>query len=564
MLAHAAAATLLATALLTGGSSAAAHPAAAGRPQPQAGARTTTNTSSLSGTVTAEADGAPLPRARVVVRTPGALARAALTDARGAFQIEGLPAGEFSVAVSRTGYVLPHASGGPIKGVTVRLGPGESRSGLSLVLQRAGTIPGRLRDEDGTPLAGADVEALSLRVESGEPLQTTASARTDDRGEFRLTGLPAGQYFVTARDAAFAGVSDAAGELRYAATYYPGAFSTAEARALTVAAGQEAPPIDFRLQIVRPARISGIIATPDRRPLLSGAFLLTSRDGLSTRPFPAGDVDFFPDGRFALRNVPPGRYQLRARAELDPRQPMWYSSYNLTVDGRDLDDLSLVLVPGAAASGRIEWGKGNAARPVPTSLRVRAPLADGTSFGDSLTGGVAADGTFHIRGIMPGSHFFAVEGMPEPWAVVSIVAGGIDVLDRAAALQEGERHENIRITLSAETAVLEGTVRTAAGTPASDALVVTVAAPPALASPASPRFRLIRADRAGRYRLAGLPSGDYRIAAVSGMDELMGRRLDGLSRLSAAGTPVTLPGSGERTIDLQALTVDALATAATR
>jgi hypothetical protein len=563
MFVHAAAAALLATALLTGGWPAATRAAAADRRQspPETPARS----SSLSGTVTTDADRTPLPRARVVIQGAGTAARAALADARGAFRIDGLPAGDFTVAVHRTGYVLPHASGGPIKGVTVRLGAAESRAGLSLVLQRAGTIPGRLLDEDGTPLAGADVEALSLRVESGEPLQATASARTDDRGEFRLTGLPAGQYFVAARDAAFTDVSDAAGELRYASTYYPGVFSSAEARAVTVAAGQDAAGIEFRLQIVRPARISGVIATPERQPLLSGAFLLTSRDGLATRPFPPGDVDFFPDGRFSLRNVPPGRYQLRARGELDPRQAMWFSSYNLTVEGHDLDDVSLVLVPGAMVRGRIEWRQGTAARPPSyAGIRIRAPLADGTSFGDTLTGLVAADGTFDIRGIMPGSHFFTVEGIPEPWAVASIVAGGTDVLDRATALQEGERLENLRITLSAESAALEGTVRTAAGAPAGDTLVVTVAAPPALASPASPRFRSTRTDRAGRYRLAGLPAGEYRVAAVSGMDELVGRRLDGLTRLGAAGSPVTLPGSGQRTLDLQALTLDALSPAGVR
>lgn len=561
MFVHAAAASLLAIAFLTGGA-AATLPVPADLQQPQPS--TPAPGASVSGTVTTETDGAPVARARVVMRAAGSLARAVLTDARGAFRVDGLPAGEYAVNVHRTGYALSHAVGGPGRGVTVRLGSGESREGLSLVVQRAGTIPGRLLDEDGTPLAGAEVEALSLRVGSGEPLAATASARTDDRGAFRLTGLPAGQYFVTARDAAFAGVGDAGGELRYAPTFYPGVFSTSEARPVSVSAGQEAPPIEFQVRIVRPARISGTIATPERRPLLSGAFLLTSRDGLATEPFPAGDVEFFPDGRFALRNVPPGRYQLRARAELDPRQPMWFSSYNLTVEGRDLDDLSLILVPGAAARGRVEWTKGAAAPPVTAMLRVRAPLADGTSFGDTLTGVVAADGTFHIRGIMPGSHFFAVEGMQEPWAVASIQAGGSDVLDRPTAMQEGERYDNLRITLSADTAALHGTVRRATGEAAGDALVVTVAAPPALASPASPRFRSTRADRAGRFRLAGLPPGDYRIAAVAGMDELMGRRLDGLSRLGAAGTPVTLPATGERTIDLQALTVEALPPAGAR
>jgi hypothetical protein len=500
-----------------------------------------------------------------VIRAAGAPARVVLTDARGAFKIDALPAGDYLVAALRTGYVLPHVVGGPAQGVAVRVDNGESRGGLALALQRAGIIPGRLLDEDGTPLAGAEVEAHSLRVVTGQPLSPTASARTDDRGEFRLTGLPPGQYFVVARDPAFSNVADESGVLRYAPTYHPGVLSVAEAQPVSVIAGQDAPRIEFRLQIVRPSRVSGTIATPGRRPLLSGAILLITRDALVNTPLLAEDVDFRPDGHFSLRNVPPGRFQIRARAEVAPEQVLWFSSYAVTVDGRDVDNVSMILTAGAAARGRVEWTH----RATPKSsnyagMRVRAPFADGSSFGDALTGVIASDGTFSIRGVMPGAHFFTVEGMREPAVVTTVLWRGRNILDQPTTVSDGEQLDDLRLVLSPDSAALQGMVRDASGRAAGDMLVVTSAPPPALPSPANPRFRATRTDKDGRYRLTGLPAGDYRIAAVSGLDELLAHRREWLGRLSASGTAVSLSGEGIRTLDLTALQADALARPVTR
>jgi hypothetical protein len=555
----AAAVTLMATAFVTGEwqvAPAAQKPAA---PQ-QAATRKGPGTASIAGTVTSEADGTPLPRARVVVRSVAGPARVVLADTRGAFKIDALPAGDYLVVALRTGYVLPYAVGGPVQGVAVRIGNGESREGLALALQRAGTIPGRLLDEDGTPLSGADVEAHSLRAVQGQPLSSTASARTDDRGEFRLTGLPAGQYFVVARDTAFSNVADESGALRYAPTYHPGVLSSAEAQPVSVIAGQDSARIEFRLQIVRPSRISGTITTPGRRPLLSGAILLVGRDALVNIPLLAEDVELLPDGRFSLRNVPPGRFQIRARAEVVPKQVMWFSSYAVTVDGRDVDGVSMILTPGAAARGRVDWTHGPTPKPSNyDGMRVRAHFADGTSFGDSLTGVISSDGTFSIRGVMAGSHFFTLDGAREPWVVTTVLWRGRDILDQPTNINDGEQLDDLHLVLSAVSAELRGTVRDAGGRPAGDMLVVTSAPPPAVPSPANPRFRATRTDKDGRYRLSGLPAGDYRIAAVSGMDELVAHRREWLGRLSASGTPVSLAREGVRTLDLTALQAETLA-----
>jgi hypothetical protein len=550
---HARTVALVATALLTAsGLSTVVMAQRAASPQ-SAQPRRPTGSGSIAGAVTSDADAKPLTRARVVIRSAAlAQPRVTLTDSKGVFKFEALPAGDYEVAVSRTGFVLPNAAGGPARGMQVRLGDGESRPGVTLALQRAGTIPGRLLDEDGTPLSGADVEALSLRAAEGRQLTAVASARTDDRGEFRLAGLPSGQYFVVARDPAFNNVGDQSGALRYAPTYHPGVFSPADAQPVTVAAGQESARIEFRLQVVRPASVSGTISTPERRPLLSGAVLLIAKDSPFNVALPAEDVEFLPDGRFSLRNIPPGRYLIRARAEVDPRQVMWFASFSLNVEGRDVEGVAMALAPGASVAGRLEW----APKPGPSgsaaAIRVRAPFADGSGFGDSLTGQVASNGTFHIRGVMPGSHYFTAEGLSDPWVVTEVLSHGRNVIDQPTNVQDGEQLHDIRLVVSRGISELRGVVLDG-GRPSIDALVVTTVAPPAVASAASPRFRATRTDKDGRYRLTGLPVGSYRIAAVAGMDELVARRREWLARISADGTAVNIATEGVRTLDLTAL-----------
>ena len=508
---------------------------------------------SIAGTVRSES-GMPLSRARVQLRSPDLPHhRVALTDSKGAFAFDGLAAGDYQLVPIHTGLVLPYAAGGPGGGVPVRLGPGASRTSVEIRLERAAVIPGRILDEDGSPLAGAEVEALSLRAAPGQQPVPVVATRTDDRGEFRLIGLPAGQYYVLARDPAFTNVGNQAGALTYAPTYHPGVLSPAEARPITVAAGAESQPVEMQLRLVPPARVSGTIETPDRRALSSAAVLLIAGDGSTATTFSARDVDFLPDGRFSLRNVTPGKYLLRVQGSVDRDGPLWFGSFSLTVDGLDVARIPIVLSRGAIVQGRLGIGQ----PPVPAErlagMRVRAPLADGSSFGDSPTGTVAPDGSFEIRGVMPGMHYFRVEGLHESLVLMAVQLEGRDVLDRPLHLDEGQRVQDLTLVVGPAAAGLQGVVRATGGGAAADTVVVTTAAPPVPGSTANPRFHLTRTDREGRYALEGLPPGDYRIAAPLAVDELTVARRDWLDRVAQQGTAVTVPAAGGRVQDLTAM-----------
>src|SRR5207247_448439 len=81
--------------------------------------------------------------------------------------------------------------------------------------------------------------------------------------------------------AALAGLAptDEQDQLMYAPTYYPGVGSPAEARAVTLGVSQELTDIDFALQLVRTARVTGHVENPDGSWTAQGNVNLAAQGG---------------------------------------------------------------------------------------------------------------------------------------------------------------------------------------------------------------------------------------------------------------------------------------------
>jgi len=188
--------------------------------------------------------------------------------------------------------------------------------------------------------------------------------------------------------------------------------------------------------------------------------------------------------------------------------------------------------------------------PAFTGIRVRAPLADGSSFGDAITGDVSATGSFAIRGLLNGSHVLALEGLPDPWVLHSVTHRGQDITDHGLEVEGGQRVSGVRIAITDVASEVSGSVTDAAGVPARGALVVVVPGAPQFWSRASRRLRVVRADPSGRYRVRGLPAGEYVVAASVERQEEDVYRHEVLRELIARGTPITLSGPEARVVDL--------------
>lgn len=511
----------------------------------------------ISGSVTSAADDTPLARARVIAVSPVLPEpRVAITGADGKYAFTELPAGSYTITATRTGYApQTYGQGRSIAGTPVTVASGQQIASIDLPLVAGGVIAGRILDEDGAPFAGAVVEALVNRFQrgSGDALVAVTTAQTDDRGEFRLFGLAAGPYYISAADPAFTSVSTPRGVQHYSATYYPGTTFADQARTVTVGGSSQPPRVEFRLQLVPPARVTGRLIADESRPLLSGAIILSPRAGEGVASVAREGAQILPDGRFSFDGVAPGRYEIRARGQTDSKAAPLFAVYSIEVSGADLEGIRMMLHPGAVLDGVVAIESVHGGRPPDLStLRVRAPLVDGGAFGDSLTGAVQAGGAYVLRGIMKGSHQIVVDGLQPPWALKSVDYRGRDIADLQLAVQEREQIHDVRIVITDGAGEVSGVVQNPRNLPAAGTGVLVCPTAPAFRLRTSRRMRVTFTDRDGRWSVAGLPPGEYLAVASPLIDEGdLGRRAR-IEALASIGTPFrVVSGEARPTLTLQ-------------
>lgn len=493
----------------------------------------------ITGTVKSAADNAPVGRARIVAVAANSEPRATLSSADGSFVLRDLPAGDYTLTVTRTGYAAyTHGQGRRAAATPVTVTAGQPAS-LAVALQPGRHVAGRILDEDGTPFAGAVVQALTVRFDGGrDALAVAADTRTDDRGEFRLHGLPPGEYFVTAADPAFGHLTP---------TYHPGVAAATDAKPIDVPASGQTPFVEFRLKLVPAARVTGRVLAAGKRELLSAAILMSPLDEEGAPSAPPADPSILPDGRFSFGRVAPGRYQIRARGQTDANGPSQFAAFTIDVQGSDVDGIDILLRPGALIEGSVVVERhGAVGAAALAALRVRAPSIDGHSFGDGFSGPVQHNATFALRGVSKGAHQIVVEGLPAHWMLRQVLYRGIDVTDRVIEVDENEQVRDVRVIVREGASLVEGVVHDRAQQPIADAGVLVFSRAPMFWMPTNRRMRAAYTDRDGRFSIAGLPAGEYiAVASRTVAESDLGRR-DRLRRLAPLGTALRLDTDAAR------------------
>ena len=112
-------------------------------------------------------------------------------------------------------------------------------------------------------------------------------------------------------------------------------------------------------------------------------------------------------------------------------------------------------------------------------------------------------------------------------------------------MKPNESVSGIVVTMTTRTTDLRGTLQGQAGQPAADYTVIVFSSDNRYWIPNSRRIQATRPSTEGRFAFRDLPSGDYRIAAVSDVEPGAWFAPDFLRQLVGASTLVTL-GEGER------------------
>lgn len=224
------------------------------------------------------------------------------TDPLGQFEFSGLLPGRYTLAADKAGYAATTygARGRFDPPLQIALADGATES-IEIRMPKGAAVSGRVVDESGDPIVGASMTALALRSEGdARRLETVGRVRseTDDRGEYRLGGLTAGQYLLsvlTERDAII--ITPTYRRMGWARTLVPSSVINGGASPIALVAGEERAGLDISLSPFRPAELTvTVIGAPD--PALRGATMMAEAVRLGVDPtvlrtMPQGTLTFF-------------------------------------------------------------------------------------------------------------------------------------------------------------------------------------------------------------------------------------------------------------------------------
>jgi hypothetical protein len=467
-----------------------------------------TGKASIEGSVLDAITHEPVKKAEVALNGPrGSLQ--AVTDASGHFAFRQLPAGQYNIFANSQKYPPVQGSIELDRQLTISVTAEEQKQDVNFSLIPGGSVRGRIVDEDGNPMR---CNALALQFRDtgmGRNRQQSGSSQSDDKGEYRISNVPRGKYYIEAQcnqsvplPHAFvrrASLMDLP-TLTYAPLFYPGTANPTSAAKVEVSPGADVSGIDFRMAPARGITIRGHVGSAVGRNVL---VTLRSKDRTNAdwqrRGAPVNQFT----GEFQIRNVPPGSYELVAFTPGDGRSD--YASASVEVGAAPLDPIDLTLTPAPAVSGSISI-EGETKIQL-NSIRVMMNPSDiRQMIAPPPQAEVQSDGTFALNSVMPGHWRLLVNGAPG--YIKSVQQGDQDV--PPWDIEIGPSPVQLKIVVGTKFAQIDAALAAGpAGTEPASALIWS--------ANGDPQFQQnIGLNQQGRSRIS-VPPGKYRACAFAMM-----------------------------------------------
>lgn len=354
---------------------------------------------------------------------------------------------------------------------------------VTLVLVKGGVITGTITNAAGEPVVGIRVRALMTRDAERLPWPYNAIPNerfTDDRGVYRIYGLPTATYVVSAGGAAeqswrpdpFEGDSP---------IYAPD--STRDtADEINVRAGEENNNVNIVYRSEPGRSISGTASGPNTSELRGfGVKLSLVKDngatGYTTGQQPGTNG-------FVFRGLADGDYDIRAFSATASGDFMWSESKRIRVNGADVTGIHLVPHPLSSVSGKVVLQESKVTactdkqRPVFSEMLLSArPKVSIRKFEVpySISGSPInpdTEGNVSFNNLLPGQYYFGVQFTGSSWYLDSISLPAVTTTDTKnvqpakpgdaaktwTTLKSGERLQGLTVTLTHGAASVLGEV----------------------------------------------------------------------------------------------------------
>jgi hypothetical protein len=498
--------------------------------------RVETKTGAITGRVVNE-NGQPHVNVEVLVRAdnpeqlPGTRTS---TNRDGVFKVSGLAPGSYYVSATVPAHIpkSPHASPVVFKAGDL----------VTLILTKGGVVTGTVTDTKGDPVVGIGVRVSMVGDESGRKYADAGryyENTTDDRGVYRVYGVPTGTYIVAAdgsvedRTSSRMTVNGFAKDL---ATYAPSS-NRQDAAEISVRIGEEVSSIDIRYRSERGSTISGIVSGLDDDNRGISVTLTSIVEGEPRRHNQSQGSE----REFTFEGIPDGDYHLAATGYSSDRARRQSESIFLKVRGADIEGLELAVAPLASIKGRLVFQPLKA--PPPECTEKRQPgfsetsvtawhrVTEGTRKKPQflLRAGVVtpnAEGHFMFSEVAANEYYFAVRFSSQQWFLQSIAFAPptpngkpIDVTRTWTTVKAGDSLSGLTFVLAQGGGLIRGEVSLAEGQTLSEKTVAfLVPAEPERADEVL-RYYAAPVSSEGRFWLNNVAPGRYWILAQHGTDD---------------------------------------------
>jgi hypothetical protein len=482
------------------------------------------------------ADGQPLTNARVGVgrvagNAPPAQNLNLKVDSNGAFQSPPLEPGLYSLFVIAPG-LIRDSSNAP---ASPYLRPGDT---VNIKFVKGGVITGTVKNSNGNPLVAVPVRATRVKGPNGEPVTFATSSRdmlTDDRGVYRLYGLFAGTYVVSAGgpNRSFGSFVPTAYE-GFVPTFAPSA-TRDTAMEIQVTNGNESQAdIQFR---------------EEHGHVISGSVIgTTTSDGL--QQFGAGVTVFDVRNRtevsnasavsgsnyaFAVYGVPDGDYEIYATQGSPTNDLIASPATPIKVQGADVAGVRLTLAPLVSIEGRVIFeadpnapcGKHRANvftetmvssrryEPRPQSKDTPPSDVPTVSRNTNRSSPVDARGVFNFKNLQAGTYQIEITAQPAGWYLrsVALARSAVNISRDGLALKRGDHLTGLAVTFAEGAAKFKGHLSTGEGQLLPLKLRVYLVPEEREAAGNFLRFYEAAVERGGSFTLDNVAPGRYLLLA---------------------------------------------------
>jgi hypothetical protein len=174
---------------------------------------------------------------------------------------------------------------------------------------------------------------------------------------------------------------------------------------------------------------------------------------------------------------------------------------------------------------------------------------------------VNADGTFQIKGVMPDKYRVSVLGQgmflgptvssPAGFTLKSAIWNGRDASDQPFDVKPNSEITGLVVTFTDRPTEISGTVLDEAGRAAPGFPIVVFSTDRAYWTVGSRRVQQVRPSSDGKFKLGGLPPGEYYVSAVTDLDPTDLYDPAFLERLAAMSFKISLADGEKKVQDLK-------------